>query len=151
VDIFISWPQKATLQIDVHRSGVDSLDIEIYYSVITTGELRGCIQEVAEAGRGEEGLGAGPVGDVEGGVRVRRGRRRLKVMGAEDVLNKAQVDVIACFDTVFGIDKKALAADETANARREPGWVALVHGRPAFVMLDSVGQRPISTSPDELS
>jgi hypothetical protein len=61
-------------KIDDRGNGFDSLDIEIYGLVIILRKhLKGVIEEVAEGGGGEEGLGAGPVGDVEGAFRVGAG------------------------------------------------------------------------------
>jgi hypothetical protein len=113
-------------KIDDHRNMFDSLDIEIYGLVIIAPlELEGVIEKIAEGCGGQEGLSAGPVGNVEGPFGVSTGRNRVcRVVVAEDMLDRAAVDAVTYFDALLGIDEKALATDRTANTGGEPGWLA---------------------------
>jgi hypothetical protein len=46
------------------------------------------------------------------------------VVGAEDVLDGAAVEAVTDVDALFGVDEKTLAADGTADAGGEAGWLA---------------------------
>jgi hypothetical protein len=101
--------------------GEDSLDIEIYDSVILLPDrLQGAIQQITEGRRRQEVVGAQSTGNMERIPRMRARRSGLRVMvGAERVLNDAAIDGVTGLHPVFRVDQKPLTADGAANIRRE--------------------------------
>jgi hypothetical protein len=91
---------------------------------ISTRRLKSRVEKVAEQGRGQERLGAGPTRNVEGPFRVSAGCARPRMMHAKYMLDDATVDVMSGLHTSFGIDQETLAADGAANVGRYLRWLA---------------------------
>lgn len=86
--------------------------------------LKRRVKKIAERGRGQKGLGAGPAWDVKRTLGVSAGCGRPRVMHAKNMLDDATVDVMTGLDAAFRVNEEALATNRTANVRGYPRWLA---------------------------